>query len=172
MRRCNFTSLFGNGLYYPKIDTGILLVGMPGSGKSTLSYKLTQNHGFLHIGDDVVSFNHNGQKISWGSNHNGPDQLDLRPLPVSTEGIIEDNYETVQILPIQRVYEAKLDLAIMLRKQIYPHIPSQPGYYAYETLEFLKTQDIPIEEVRVTESDIEKTISDVLAIIEKENKCR
>ena len=120
--RIKSISLFGNGIYCPESDTGVILLGTIGSGKSTLSYELVNNHGFKHIGDDNVQVNLESVSMSWGSNSLGPWFIAKRPstdLEELHDGM-RFEYEKKEICDTRRVFDASINLGVYLNNPFSP----------------------------------------------------
>ncbi len=154
--REDYVTLYGNGLYYPKKDKGILLVGSTNAGKSTIAYELVMNYCFLFVGDDFVSLHKKSNTFSWGSMQMGSDRVAL-----CVSGEVRD----IEI-PHDRIKsEAHLDLAVFIEKISYDVNSFDCNMRAGATLSYLDDAKIPVKRFRIKENDLKGTIEDILKII-------
>jgi hypothetical protein len=141
-----YFSLYGNGVYCPDKDIGILIFGGRGSGKTTLARGLVEQYGFLHVGDDCVSIDSRNKTMSWGSNHVGGDRLALR-----SKG--EQDHDEIIFIPREkRIYEARIDIGVYLSRICNMH-PSGSGVDGtIDTWHYLENEKIPVINLEVSDT--------------------
>jgi len=154
--RSEYIALYGNGIYCPKRDKGILLFGNTGCGKTTLTHELILNYGFLLVGDDCVTYWIDAQRMSWGSMNLGGNRLAIR------KSDVRDHSEVIYLPDGAHVDSARLNRGIHLKRdcRFSDYLTAQ---YACDTEMHLNKLNIPIDELVVKKGKINKTIDALLS---------